>query len=174
MQELEEYYLIAEINSVFDDDGYVRIRSYSDFPDRFLDLNYVYIDIFNEKRKFDVEDVERIENFFILKFRNFDSIEHVEFLVGSQIFIDSKNLYQLDKETHYIHDLIGSKVFFNEKFFGNIEDVVHLTSNDVYVVKLNEKESLIPAISDLIDLIDMDKKVIYLKQDFDEFNNDEN
>lgn len=174
MGDLEQYFLIAEITSVYNDDGYVRIRSYSDFPDRFFDINDIFIEVFNEKQKFIVEDVERIEDFFILKFRNFNSFEHVEFLIGAPVFVDSENLVKLDEETHFVHDLIGCKVFFNYKFFGNIEDVMHLTSNDVYVVKLNEKEFLMPAISDLIKSIDIDRKIVYLKKDFDEFNDDEN
>ena len=86
------------------------------------------------------EDVERIEDFFILKFKNFDSDQHVEFLVGTRIFVDSNDLYPLDDNTYYIHDLIGCKVFFNDKFFGIIEEVLHLVSNDIYVVRSEDKE----------------------------------
>lgn len=174
MQELENYYLIAEIISAYDEDGYVKIRSYSDFPDRFLHLKNIFIEIFNDKREFIVEDVERVEDFFILKLRNFDSFEHVEFLVGALIFVDSIELHPLNEDTHYIHDLIGCKVFFNEKFFGNIEDVMHLDSNDVYVVKQGEEEILIPVISDLIKSINIKEKIVFLKKDFNEYNDDEN
>ncbi|MEN8192402.1 MAG: ribosome maturation factor RimM [Bacteroidota bacterium] len=173
MRDLEKFYLIAEIVSVFNDDGYVKLRSHSDFPDRFLHLEKVYIDIFDDKREFIVEDVERIEDFFILKLRNFDSDEHVEFLVGATVFVDSENLYPLDDKTYYVHDLIGCKVFFDDKFFGKIEDVLHLSSNDVYVVRSENTENLIPAISELISSINIDEKVVYLKHDFDEFSDDE-
>ena len=173
MQKLEDYYLIAEIISGYDTGGYVKLKSYSDFPDRFFLLEIIYIDIFNEIIPFIVEDVERIEDNFILKLKNFDSYEHVEFLVGSKIYVDSKNLYPLEDETYYIHDLIGCKVFYKEKFFGNIEEVMHLSSNDVYIVKSESGEILIPAISDLIESINIADKVVYLKQDFDGYKDDE-
>jgi len=173
LQILEDYYLIAEIISGHDENGYVKVKSYSDFPDRFYLLEIIYIDVFNDIKPFVVEDVERIEDNFLLKFKNFDSFEHVEFLVGSKIYVDSKNLYPLEDETYYIHDLIGCKVFFNDKFFGNIEEVMHLSSNDVYVVKSESVEILIPAISDLIESINIAEKIVYLKQDFDEYRDDE-
>lgn len=171
---MENYFLIAEIISVFNDDGYLKLRSFSDFPDRFFLLEKIFIDIYNEKRIFFVEDVERIEDYFILKLENFDSNQHVDFLVGSDVYVDDKNLYPLDDKTYYFHDLIGCKVFFNDKFFGKIEDVMHLSSNDVYVVSSEDSEILIPAISDLIDSINISEKVVYLKQDFDKFSDDEN
>ena len=174
MQDIKNYYLVAEISSVYSDDGYVKIKSYSDFPDRFFLLENVYIEIYNKKRLFFVEDVERIDDYFILKLKNFDSVEHVEFLVGSKVYVDTENLYPLDDKTYYFHDLIGCKVFFNDKFFGKIEDVMHLSSNDVYLVRSGDDEKLIPAISDLIGSININEKVVYLKQDFDKFSDDEN
>ncbi|MCK5455480.1 MAG: 16S rRNA processing protein RimM [Melioribacteraceae bacterium] len=171
---MKNYFLIAKIISVFNDDGYLKLRSYSDFPDRFFLLEKIFIDIYNEKRLFLVEDVERIEDYFILKLENFDSSQHVDFLVGSNVYVDAKNLYPLDDETYYFHDLIGCKVFFNDKFFGKIEDVMHLSSNDVYLVRSEDDEKLIPAISDLIESININEKVVYLKQDFDKFSDDEN
>lgn len=174
MRNLEDYYLIAEIISVFSEDGYVKLKSYSDFPNRFFYLEKIYIDIYNGKRLFFVEDVEWVEGFFILKLKNFDSVSHVDFLVGSKIYVDAGSLYPLEDETHYVHDLIGCKVFFNNKFFGKIEDVMHLSSNDVYLVKEGDKERLIPVIYELIESININDKVVYLKQDFDEFSDDEN
>ena len=172
---MEDFFLIAEISSVFNADGFVKVKSHSDFPERFFLLNEIYINIFGEKRLFLVEDVDRIEDYFILKFKNFDSDADVEFLVGSAVYVSNNDVVQLDDNSYFIHDLIGCKVFFNAKFFGKIVDVLSLTSNDVYVVESNDgKEILIPAISEVISDININEKIIYLKQDFDEFNDDEN
>ena len=172
---LENFFLIAEISSVYDENGFVKIRSVSDFPERFFLLDRVYINIFGDYRVFVVDNVEKIGSYFILKFKNFDSETDVEFLVGSAIFVDKKDVVTLDEDTFFIHDLIGCKVFFDEKFFGNIVDVLSLNSNDVYVVHDDEgKERLIPAVSKFIDSVNIKEKRISLKIDFDEFNDDEN
>jgi 16S rRNA processing protein RimM len=172
---LENYFLIADIISVFSEDGYVKIKSHSDFPERFFLLNEIYIDIFGDKRLFIIEDVERIEGYFILKFKNFDFDVDVEFLVGSSIYVNEKDVVALDDETYFIHDLVGCNVFFNDKFFGKIVDILSLTSNDVYVIEDNDgNEKLIPAVSEFILDINIEKKIIFLKQDFDELSDDEN
>ena len=172
---MENYYLVAEIKTLFDGDGYLRIKSYSDFPDRFYRLNKVFIDIFGDYREFIVEDVENIEDSFVLKFKNFDSEEDVEFLIGSKIYIKQNELVELDNDTYYIHDLIDCKVFYKEKFFGKIVNVLSLSSNDVYVVENDSGvERLIPAVSDFIDKINIEEKSIQLMQDFDELSDDAN
>jgi len=172
---LEDFFLIAEVSSVYDDSGFVRIKSFSDFPERFFLLDRVYINIFGDYRKFIVENVEKIGSLFILKFKNFDSEIDVEFLVGSAVFVKKKDVVTLESDTFFIHDLIGCKVFFNTKFFGSIVDVLSLNSNDVYVVHDDEgRERLIPAISRFIDIVSLEKKTINLKMDFDEFSDDEN
>ena len=172
---MEDFFLIAEVSSVYDDSGFVRIKSFSDFPERFFLLDRVYINIFGDYRKFIVENVEKIGSSFILKFKNFDSEIDVEFLVGSAVFVKKKDVVTLESDTFFIHDLIGCKVFLNTKFFGSIVDVLSLNSNDVYVVHDDEgRERLIPAISKFIDIVNLEKKTINLKMDFDEFSDDKN
>ncbi len=172
---MENYFLIAEISSVFDENGFVKLKSFSDFPERFFLLDKVFINIYGAYREFIVEEVEKFDNYFIIKFSNFDSNLGVEFLVGSSIFVNEKDAVNLDDDTYFIHDLIGCKVIFKTKFFGNVTDVLSLSSNDVYVVEDNNGiERLIPAISQFIDSVNIVEKVITLKQDFDEFSDDEN
>ena len=66
MENLEDYFLIAKIISVYDDDGYVKVKSFSDFPERFFLLDKVYIYIFGDYREFLVEDVEKIEKYIFI------------------------------------------------------------------------------------------------------------
>ena len=116
-----------------------------------------------------------MEDYFILKFKNFDSDNDVEFLIGSTICVSKNDVVHLDNDTHFVHDILGCKVFFNTKFFGNVVDVLSLTSNDVYVVKNDiGDEILIPVISDIIQNINIKEKIINLKKDFDKFSDDEN
>lgn len=172
---MENYFLIAGIISVFDADGFVKIKSFSDFPDRYFQLEKVYINIFGDYREFIVEDVKKRESFFILKFKNFDSDVDVEFLVNSQIYVNNKDAVSLEDDTYFIHDLIGCKVIFNEKFFGNVVDVLSLNSSDIYVVHDDDgKERLIPAISQFIENVNIKERKINLMLDFDEFSDDEN
>ncbi len=160
---MKDYFLIAKIISISGKNGFVQIRSYSDFSDRFFSLKKVYLDFFGDKKEFTVQKVVQHKNFFTLKFVNFDSEEETAFLVGKEIFVDTENLVKLPEGYHFIHDLIGSEVFRNDVKIGILKDVLELPVNDVYVIEDNTgEELLIPAVSDFIESIDAEKKIIVL------------
>lgn len=161
----ENYFLIAEIKSVYDSAGFVKIKSYSDFEERFLKLKNVFIDVFGGMRKFIVDYAEFINSGIILKFVNFDSDEDVAFLAGKKLYVKSSDLVSLSNEqdTYYIHDLVGCDVFRNDKFVGKITDVIKLPTNDVYVINtINSKEVLLPALKDYIQSVKIEEKKIIL------------
>lgn len=172
---MSEFYLIATIVSAFGKKGAVKITSHSDFPDRFLDLSEVYIDFFNNKKLFFVENVEQHNNNFTIKFRNFDSDKDVGILLGKDIFVDEEHLVKLPADHFYIHDLVGSRVVRNEMEIGVIKDVLKYPANDIYVViDSTGKEILIPAILDYIDNFDSVNKILKLKPGEELYDDDEN
>jgi 16S rRNA processing protein RimM len=161
---VSEFLLVARITSVADKKGFVKIYSYSDFPERFFSLNEVYIDFFDSKKKFIVEEVKKIKNDFFLKFRNFDSANDTRILLDKEIFVNEKDAVKLPEKVFFVHDLLDSKVFRNEKLFGIIKDVLSYPANDVYVIEdVNGGEVLLPALSELIESFDPENKVMILK-----------
>ncbi len=171
---MNDYYLIAEIKAVHENEGFFSVISYSDHSERFFDLKKVYIDIFGNKKEFVIEKVKEFNNYFIFKFKNFDSDKEIEFLIGKKVYINQENLYKLPEDTFYIHDLIGSIVIQNFKEIGVIEDVLQLPANDVYIIKNRTgEEILIPAVRDFIDSFDPNKKELVLKPMDDLFTSDE-
>lgn len=170
---MPEYFLIGEVKSFFND-GYVLISSVSDFPERFSKLSYFYVDLFGDKRKLKVEDV-RIENDIYLKILNFDEEEELSFLLRKKIYVDSENLVELPDGMYFIHDLIGSRVFWNKKFFGYLKDYFQLTSNDVMVIEdIKGEEILIPAISEYVENFDPVQKIVTLVDRENSIYDDEN
>jgi len=161
---VSEYFLIARIDSVYGKNGFVKITSFSDFPERFYSLNKVYISFFESKKEFFVEEVKKVKDFFIIKFKNFDSEKDSGILVEKEIFVDSDNVVKLPEGYHFIHDIVGSKVLRDDTEFGKITDVLKFPANDVYVIRdIKSKEILIPAVSDFIESFDPEKKILILK-----------
>lgn len=162
---MSDFFLIAQIKSVFDSNGFVRVISYSDFPERFSVLKKVYLDFYGAKKILYVEEVKKIKNFYILKFKNFNSEKDAQVLVGKDVYVDENDLIKLPEDYYFIHDLIGSKVLRNNMFIGIIKDVLSLSANDVYVIDINGREVLIPAIKEYIESFDPKKKILVLKPD---------
>ena len=171
---MEEYYLIAKIKSTEGPDGYVSIISFSDFPERFWKLKSVFIEIYNQKKEFFVEHVDKIKEDFVLKFRNFNTDKEADFLIGKEVFVDERNVVKLPEDTFFIHDLIGSTVFRNNEFFGSLTDVLSLPANDVFVIKTKRgEEILIPATRQFIDRYDKDNKKLDLSPGNENYYDDE-
>jgi 16S rRNA processing protein RimM len=163
---VDDFFLIAKIVSVVGKDGFLKILSYSDFPERFFSLDKVFIDFFGEKKLFLVEKVtsRSPKSGIFLKFKGFDTEKDARVLVGKNVFVDRNNLVKLPEGYFFIHDLIGSRVFRNEKKFGVLRDVLVYPSNDVYVIEdTGGNEVLIPAVKDYIESFDPVKKILILK-----------
>jgi 16S rRNA processing protein RimM len=171
---LENKFLIAQIKSVLGSDGFLQVKSYSDIPDRFENLEQVEIDVFGGLRIFYIEESGYHKNNVILKFKNFNSPDDVRFLVGRKMFLTESSSDKLPKNFHYIHDLIGSKVFRNGKFFGYLIDVLCLPAHDVYVIEDDRgKEILIPAVENYIEHFDAEEKNLILREGSEPFYDDE-
>ncbi|WP_069649678.1 ribosome maturation factor RimM [Caloranaerobacter ferrireducens] len=138
--------------------GELKILPLTDDMTRFEELEYVYV----EKQKIEIEDVWYKKNFVMLKFKGFDNINDVLCFKGKYVYVDKENAIELPEDTYFIFQIIGLNVYLkNGKFLGEIKDVIQTGSNDVYVVKNDNREYLIPAIKEVIKEINLDdKKVI--------------
>ncbi len=169
---MNEYFLIAKIVSVYGKEGFVKITSFTDFPERFFDLKKVYLDFFGDKKEFFVERVKKQKNNFLLKFKNFETGEDASALIGKEIFVDNENVIKLPEDHYFIHDLLGSTVLRNGQVFGVIKDVLAYPANDVYVIDNLGKEILIPAVKQFVESFNPEKKILILKPG-DEFYEDD-
>ncbi len=100
----------------------------------------------------------------IIKFTSIDSRDDAEKLVGRILYVDEANRIELPEGFYFIHDILGMQVYtVDEKYIGEVKDVLSLPAHNVYVVSYKEKEVMIPAVDEFIDLIDEEKKIIRIK-----------
>ena len=171
---MNEYYLIAKIISA-SNEGFVNITLFTDFPEHLHKLKKVYIDFFNEKKVFKIDEIQESGNRYRIKFENFNTVSDIKILLGKEIFIEEKDLIKLPDNYYFIHDIIGSVVLRNNVEIGKVTDVLSLPANDVYVVEdKSGSEILIPAVNDYIDSFDPGKKIMKLKPGEDLYDTDEN
>ncbi len=172
---MDEFFLIAEIVSVYASDGSVVLKSFSDFEERFYDLQKVFIDFFGNFKELNIEYIEEINGTTIVKFERFNDNEDVHDFLGKKLYISSDNLYRLPKDMFYIHDLVGSMVYRNNKFFGKLIDVIIIPNNNIYVIENNEAQQvMIPAVEKYFSEIDVKNKKLILSPESNIFDYDEN
>jgi len=93
----------------------------------------------------------------IIKFKEVDSVEAASELVGQTIYVLRDELPDLLEDEYYWFQIEGLKVYDEEgRYYGNIEEIIRTGSNDVYVVRDDEKELLLPMIDSVVKIIDLE------------------
>ena len=153
---------IGQIVNTFGIKGMVKIVPYTDDIKRFDKLKEIYVVLKNKKIKYEVEEVKYHKNLVIAKLKGIDKMENAEMLKQGSVQIERKDAVKLEKDTYFIIDLIGAKVVTDEQAeLGELIDIFNTGSNDIYVVKDElGKQTLLPAISDVIKNVDIENKVI--------------
>ena len=72
---------------------------------------------------------------------------------------------ELDEDTYFIQDLIGVEVrdADTDEVYGTIADVMQTGANDVYVIKGEKREYLVPAIADVVVSTDIDSNIMTIR-----------
>lgn len=113
-------------------------------------------------REFPVKSVSPHAGGFILGLDSFSDINQVLSLHGSELCLKQSELPDPEEDEYYWRDLIGLAVHTdNGALLGTIIDIFETGSSDIYVVRGESKEYLIPAIADVIAHVDIaGKKMI--------------
>lgn len=91
-----------------------------------------------------------------LKLAGVDDRTAAEALVGQLIFVDEKERIRIPKGTWFVHDVLGSRVVDEQRGeLGVIAEILKLPGHDVYAVRGNGKEILIPAVKEFIVRVDV-------------------
>ena len=154
---MEQYLKIGIITSAHGLKGEVKVFPVTDDMKRFSLLKEVLLPVKDGMRPLSVDSVRYFKDKVILKFKERDSIEAVEDLVKSELYVDRKDALPLGENEYYIADLIGMEVVTKEsETLGRIRDVLQTGANDVYIVDSKKYgEILIPAIKQCIMNVDL-------------------
>ena len=158
----QEMLEIGQIVNTFGVKGMVKIVPYTDDIKRFDELKEIYVVLKDKKTKYEIEEIKYHKNMVLAKLKNIDTINEAELLKQASVRIERKDAVKLEKNTYFIVDLIGAKVVTDEQVeLGSLIDIFNTGSNDIYVIKDElGKQTLLPAISEVIKNIDIESKVI--------------
>lgn len=143
--------------------GTVKLESWCDSPDILADLETVY---FCEKGSYRACRVLRasvFKQFVLMDLEGIESEEAANRLRGTEVFAAREDI-PLEEGDFFILDLIGLPVKHADsgEVLGELKDVNTSTARDLYVVKTQTGEYMIPAVPEFITHIDPDD-AIYLR-----------
>lgn len=145
-----DYLRIGKIVNTQGIGGEVKVIPLTDDVERFNDLKYVYLD--DEKLiRMDIQYVRFHKNLVLVKFKGIDSINEAEKYKNTYMLIDRENAVKLPEGSYFICDMIGVRVYsIDGSCLGKINDIMTTGSNDVYVVKGDDGDILIPALKSVV------------------------
>lgn len=149
--------------------GEVKIYHYSDYKERFEELDSVIVcgdRRGNNERQYEIENVRYQKDMVIAKLKGVDDRNAAESLKGFDVFITEEDLRELPEDTFYIRDLIGCEVIDGRdgKSLGQISDVLKTGAQDIYQVELAfGGQALIPAVAQFIEKVDIRQKTVVIK-----------
>jgi 16S rRNA processing protein RimM len=157
----DNYLEIGIITRFQGNKGEVRVKATTDIPDRFLDLDIVYLKRGDELKEMEIEYIRFHKQFVIIKFFDINTIDEAEKLKNYQVLIDESEKYLLPEDNYYVSDLIDCEVYLESgKYLGKLIDVVDTLGADIFLVKGQEKKYMLPASHEMIIEINLENKKI--------------
>lgn len=135
--------------------GEVRIISLTDFPDRFDNLQEVYVG----DELLQIQNMRYQKNFILLTFAGIDTREAAAQRTGQLLRVDRKDAAPLAEGEYYTFDIVGLEVQdLAGKVLGEITHILKTGSNDVYCVRQADgTELLVPALRQVVKEISLEK-----------------
>lgn len=156
---MTDYVKVGEIVNTHGIKGEVRVINMTDFPDeRFSAGNTLYLEEVDGSYLPLVVTGHRVhKKFDLLTFESYTNINDVLDWVGRDLFIEEDQQSSLEEDSFYIHEIIGLDVVYEDgNRIGEIKEVQTMASNDVWVVKREQKKDLLlPIIKDVVKSVDV-------------------
>lgn len=160
---LKRYLEVGQIVGTHGVNGEVRINPWCDTPEFLKKFKTLYFDK-DGKKTVKVISSRVHGNVVLFKLDGVSTVEEAAKLRNKVVFMD-RNDAHIDKNSFFIQDLIGCKVFDADdgRLYGELSDVSQTGANDVWHIKSGEREYLIPAIPDVVIETDVENETVKIR-----------
>ena len=161
----QEYLLLGEIVRPQGIRGEVKVRHYTDDPERFYDLDVVFLKRGENYDEVNVEDARVQGDDVYLKLEGIDDRNQAEKLRNIQLWVDRDNAVELGEDEVFIADILGAKAFDTQgNQLGVLRDVLTPGGVDVFVLKTPKGNLMFPALKEVLLEMNADEGRIVLDE----------
>lgn len=156
-----EWATIGVVVALFGIRGELKVRLLTDIPDRFAELDAVYLG--PADRRYAIARARPYKGeMVIVKLEGVDDTNAAEALRNAELRIPISELAKLPPDSYFQHDILGMTVYtLAGRALGPIIDIIETGSNDVYVIRgADGKQILIPAIKAVVKQVDLTRRVM--------------
>ena len=140
--------------------GELKIQPWADGPEFLKGFRKLYVD----GKPFEVISAKVHKGCVIAAFAGIDNIDSANLLRNKIVFIDREDA-KLPKGAYFLQDLIGLPVINDEtdETIGALTETINMPASDVYVIKGENGEILVPAVPEFIKKVDTEAGFIRIK-----------
>ena len=162
---MEDYLRIGVLSSPHGVRGVISIYPTTDDINRFDYLENAFLKIKNEMKPVHITGCKYKKNMPVLKFEEYDNINDIEPLKGTEIYVDRDNMVPLEEGEYFLSDVIGFDVISEEKKIGIIKDYIENEADQIiFVVSCDDgTEKMIPDFPEFINEVDLENGKMYVK-----------
>jgi 16S rRNA processing protein RimM len=159
-----EWATIGKVVALFGVHGELKVLSLTDIPNRFAELDAVYLG--PDHNRYAIQSARPYKGeMVVLKLAGIEDANTAETLRNFGITIPLSQLAKLPPDSYYQHDILGLHVStLDGRDVGKIVDIMITGSNDVYIIKAADgRQVLVPAIKEVVKQVDLIRKMMYIE-----------
>lgn len=158
----EELIPVGRITATHGIRGQLKLKSYSGNYESLKNAATLTVCLDNgTTENLSVKRVSANGNYFLLSFADFDNIDQVTHLLGGEVCLYRSQLPEPGDDEYYWCDLIGIKVVTVDGIFlGTLTEILETGANDVYLVKGQNSEYMLPATASVISSVDLNARIM--------------
>jgi 16S rRNA processing protein RimM len=162
---LPDYIDIGQISRPHGIKGSLRVQPLTDDPNRYRQLRRVFLSHDDVNRfPFHITSVKISQRLIILHLQGIDSYDEAELWRKAFVQIPREECLPLPQGQHYHFEIIGLAVVTTTgETIGHIVNIESYPANDVFVVQKNDREYLIPYITDVVKKIDTENGIVMIE-----------
>ena len=154
-----KYLECGKIINTHGTDGAIKLDSWCDSPEVLAGLKRIYLEKGGEYTPLKIKRASVFKSFVIAKVEGVNTIDDAMALRERIVYADRDDIPKGDG--HFIADLIGLDVIDVDdgKVYGKLREVINRGASDIYVVDTPDGDRMMPAVSEFVKEIDLDKGI---------------
>ena len=140
--------------------GGVKLESWCDSPDVLAGFKKIYLKKGADFEEYKVKKSAIFKQFVLFDLAGVTDMDTAIALKGTVVYADRKD-FKLRDGAYFIADIIGSDVVHADsgELLGKLSEVINRGASDIYVVKTENGEVMVPAVDEFIDRVEVGKAV---------------
>ena len=140
--------------------GDVKLESLCDSPSVLAGLKRVFLKDGGDYREIKVLHSSVFKSFVLASLEGIDDIDKAMTYKGKTLYAARED-FKLRRGDYFIVDLIGLSVIDNVsgRVYGEVTDVINRGASDIYVVKTEGGERMMPAVKEFVKRVDTEKGI---------------